>query len=87
MNLQKTICLIQSPTLPPQILPYTDLVASFSFEKWRRLTPNPSDQLPKDIATLAKEAQRQLGPGSGQVAIPPSSGNQTQKNRSPPCDS
>lgn len=74
----KTICLIQSSTLPPQTLDYTDLVASFLVKNGVVLQQTLREK-PQNMAELAKKSQEQLETRSGRVEITPSPEDQTQQ--------
>ena len=75
----KTLCVMQSSTLPPQLVHFTDLVAAFVLKN-DSIIHKTLRRHPKEIAIIAKGFQSKLTAGSGQESMtPPSSGDQTQK--------
>ncbi len=58
----KTICVIQSPTHPPQLFYFTDLIATFVIQN-EAIIQKTLRTFPKEIAAVAKEVQDKIGTG------------------------
>ena len=74
----KTLCMIQSSTLPPRLLHFTDIVASFVLKN-NSIIHKTLRSNPKEFAIMAKEMQGRLALGAGQDSTHPNPKDQTQK--------
>ncbi len=73
----KTICVIQSSTLPPRFIHFTDLIAVFMLKNGV-IIHKTLRTLPQEYATIAQESQSKL-PVTPESSSNPSPNDQTQK--------
>ena len=74
----KSLCLIQSSTLPPQFVHFSDLVASFLIKN-EGIVQKTLRTAPQEVGDIAKEAQQKIGNSHEQGSGSPPSNTQSQK--------